>query len=290
MDNLSINLTAISPFVRYVRSFTIEPGTPFTDVVPYDYRLLYIVEGKGRMKIGGNLYHAFKGCLFLWRPGVQYSYLPDEAHPFFIYAVNFDFTSRHACAVSPISPDRAELFDPENITETVNFTDFPLFNAMVRLEDMAYVEHTLLEMISEYMTRKIFCVQKLQGIFTALIYEIARIASVGALSHKTGGFTADEMIDYLQQHYSEEITNETLGKRFNFHPAYISRLMQRHTGMPLHRYLIRYRVLVAVNLLQSTGCSVGEAATKVGFTDVNYFSRCFKKYTGTRPSHYISGG
>jgi AraC-like DNA-binding protein len=57
----------------------------------------------------------------------------------------------------------------------------------------------------------------------------------------------------------------------------------KNTGYSLRQYLIRYRINAAFNLLQTTDMSITDISLKVGFSDINYFSRCFKKILGVRP-------
>jgi AraC-like DNA-binding protein len=46
------------------------------------------------------------------------------------------------------------------------------------------------------------------------------------------------------------------------------------------------RLLYAKDFLAEESTSVSEAAYKCGFEDVNYFSRFFKKHTGSSPTAY----
>ena len=51
-------------------------------------------------------------------------------------------------------------------------------------------------------------------------------------------------------------------------------------------YVIEIRILNARNLLVQTNQDVAEIAAKVGYTDLKYFSRIFKKMTNLTPSEY----
>jgi AraC family L-rhamnose operon transcriptional activator RhaR len=67
-------------------------------------------------------------------------------------------------------------------------------------------------------------------------------------------------------------------------------MLKRQTGMPLHRYLLKYRLSVAMNLLQTTRLAVSEVAAQSGFADSNYFCRCFKRQWGRSPGAFRGGG
>lgn len=56
------------------------------------------------------------------------------------------------------------------------------------------------------------------------------------------------------------------------------------TGMSISIYIRTYRLNKALVLLQTTQQSISSIAYKVGFSDLAYFSRCFKDQFGRPPS------
>ena len=96
----------------------------------------------------------------------------------------------------------------------------------------------------------------------------------------------DKVIDYLGRHYSEDISNGSLGERFGYHPNYLNQLFVRYTGKSLYKYLQDLRILKAVDLLQETDLPVSEVAISVGFKDIPHFSRYFKQKTGYNPTDF----
>ena len=93
----------------------------------------------------------------------------------------------------------------------------------------------------------------------------------------------DVIIDYIQNHYGEEITNQTLGELISYHPYYINRLMRNTTGTTLHQYLLNFRIDVAKRLLITSEISISDIVTQCGFKIFSYFSNCFKAKTGYTP-------
>ena len=286
MNIIQMKLCEINPYVRYSHCFPVEPGTSFVKVVPYDYRLLYIADGNGFIKIGGKEFAASEGCVFLWRPGMEYSYLPNIGRPFTIYGINFDFSMRHSSIDYPVILDRADDFDCKKIIEIVNIIDFPASNSVFCMKHMQAGKHISLAMNKEYRTRRTFFDGKLRGLLLMLLTGIIRSTAISEAAGSHAMAKTDAVIAYIQEHYDKELTNSDISREFNFHPAYISRMMNRCTGMSLHRYLIRYRISIALNLLQTTSFSVSEIAEKAGFSDFNYFSRCFKRYLGQSPRNF----
>ncbi len=63
-------------------------------------------------------------------------------------------------------------------------------------------------------------------------------------------------------------------------------LFKAHTGLPPYRYQLKIRLERARDMLENTTISVNECARAVGFTDVSYFCRIFRKWMGHPPGYY----
>ncbi len=70
---------------------------------------------------------------------------------------------------------------------------------------------------------------------------------------------------------------------------YLNRAFKRATGLSVREFRDAQR-LAAARLALRRGLSVGAAAAEVGFVDLNYFCRWFKKGTGLTPGAYRAGG
>jgi iron complex transport system substrate-binding protein len=97
---------------------------------------------------------------------------------------------------------------------------------------------------------------------------------------------AVQVITYIQEYYAEPITLDSLAEVFNFSAYHLSSLFKEYTGMSTIDYLIRFRLELATELLMTTDASVGEISESVGYKDVYYFSRIFKKRKGVSPAHF----
>lgn len=68
--------------------------------------------------------------------------------------------------------------------------------------------------------------------------------------------------------------------------GYFCRMFKKSTGRTPTDYINRIRIEKSVILLNQGICNVTEAATSVGFDDINYFCRVFKKYMKQSPTDY----
>lgn len=98
--------------------------------------------------------------------------------------------------------------------------------------------------------------------------------------------TFANILNFVNEHFSEDISIQTISRRFAVNPNYVSQLFKRQTGEKFTDYITRLKLNYACNLLKSTDLPVADVADRVGFSDYYYFSRVFKKLVGDTPSGY----
>lgn len=93
--------------------------------------------------------------------------------------------------------------------------------------------------------------------------------------------------EYLEAHYTEDISLEDVAEQVNISPQYFSKLIKKNTGFNFIDWLSMLRVKKAKELLSNSDLSVKEVCFMVGYKDPNYFSRIFKKRLGITPSDFV---
>jgi two-component system response regulator YesN len=120
----------------------------------------------------------------------------------------------------------------------------------------------------------------------SVLAQVARRLGSSAADSTASEGKIDQIIAYIHAHYAEEISNESLGSQFNYHPNYLNRQMVLFTDKSLHQYLLTYRITKAIELLETTALPVSEVGQAVGFKDFSHFSKLFKLKTGSSPSAF----
>ena len=96
----------------------------------------------------------------------------------------------------------------------------------------------------------------------------------------------DKIQKYIYNHYNDPDINLTsIAQHFGFNASYLSRRFKNETGTGIIDYLTKCRMEKAVEYAKSHTLMY-IAAQKVGINDPNYFSKCFRKYTGQTYSDY----
>lgn len=93
-------------------------------------------------------------------------------------------------------------------------------------------------------------------------------------------------MEYIENHYNEKITLETLAEKASISVSYLSNLMKKETGLSLADNINKIRIENSKKILLGSNVSIAELANTVGFTYGNHFSLVFKKFTGLMPSEY----
>ncbi|MCQ6558486.1 response regulator transcription factor [Paenibacillus mendelii] len=79
----------------------------------------------------------------------------------------------------------------------------------------------------------------------------------------------------------------SIAASIHVNPSYLSRIFTKETGSSVVTYLTKCRMLKAKELLDSGFQNLTYLAEQIGFTDTQYFSKCFKKQFGLPPSRFI---
>ncbi len=93
-------------------------------------------------------------------------------------------------------------------------------------------------------------------------------------------------LNYIDFHYMEPLSLESLADRFTINKNYLSSRFHREVGMTVTDYINQTRVRRSVKLLEKSDLSMQAVAEQCGFTDANYFTRVFKKINGVSPNEY----
>jgi len=96
----------------------------------------------------------------------------------------------------------------------------------------------------------------------------------------------NNVLQFIESNYERDITLEELAELVQMSPNYLSGLFKKEMQQNYADYLVQYRIEQAKELLLGTYLKTYEVADKTGFTNHSYFSRAFKKITGSSPREF----
>lgn len=273
----------INPYVRYARMLELTPQSHFATVVAVDSRLLYNVSGSGSVIVKGHRYMMSENSLIIIGAGIEYKIEAPTTSVVYC-AFNFDYTRRSAHLSLPIRPCALGEFDRSMLTDPSYIEDYPIFCDVMYLEKITTVAKKLSSAVAEYSKRLLYGDMKTGHILAQCLAECASCNSSSCSEYENE--ITDKLVAYIHDNIGSELSNKIVGEHFDYHPNYISFLIKKATGMPLHRYLIHIRLARAASLLENSFLSIGDIALACGFCDTAHFSSCFKQRFGVSPSSY----
>ena len=93
-----------------------------------------------------------------------------------------------------------------------------------------------------------------------------------------------EIITYLNQHFSEDVSLDDLAQRFFLSKYHLCHIFLAGTGLTVHQYITNKR-LTKVDELAENGIPIQEAALQAGFNHYSSFYRSYKKKYGYSPKN-----
>ncbi len=123
-------------------------------------------------------------------------------------------------------------------------------------------------------------------------YELLGLLYRYCLSENPAAAAYDErlrnVIDYIEEHFCEALSTYDLSRMFGYSEAYFCRRFKSVTGLTPVMYIQILRLEKAQRMIRKNDLKISEISSDCGFSDISYFSRCFKKQFGITPSEYAS--
>lgn len=110
--------------------------------------------------------------------------------------------------------------------------------------------------------------------------------SVQAIKLKELSYPVYYCVDYVKSHIRDKIKLDSIAKKLQISPGYLSALFKEQYGVNFSSYVIAEKIEEAKKLVNFSDETFSEIAFQLSFSDQSHFSRSFKKYTGYTPLQY----
>jgi YesN/AraC family two-component response regulator len=154
------------------------------------------------------------------------------------------------------------------------------------------IKETLKCIIAKYTEKKNGYELQLLSLMYRIISELFENQITRSLSKRNAellgksraGF--QRVLEYIESNYESEIKLSYVAKLAEMSKGYFCTGFKQTTGKSFTDYLNLFRVEKAAILLKQNKSRITDIALSVGFEDMSYFCRIFKKYMGQAPSFY----
>lgn len=253
--------------------------SPFT-------RLFYVTKGNAEIYHSNLKFELKPGYMYLVPSYVYNRYKCEEYHE--QYYVGFFEEIRHGLSMYNLKRFTYEI----KVTEA----DVILFKRLLKInpnrrvlnsDPKAYVhdEKVMLSFNTENERLSSDLYLETSGILAILFSRFIKEGSL-VLSKEVGSLALDKVLFYIANNLHKQITITELAEYCNLNRDYFSRIFNQKFGVRPNMYIQQRRIERVQFLLLTTQDSLKKISEKVGFDNFSYFSRTFKKITGSTPASF----
>lgn len=243
------------------------------------YEVLIFVRGHARFQVEGKIYPLQSGDIILTSPSEIHQVLLDDVQiPYerFVLWIHPEFIERASEFLNGIS--LSGCFGKASASRIHRF--HPGYSQM---ESIRSCMDRLVELDSSIPHQKALSDLLLTEVLVLL--NNARTLVDEDISDCSFNLRINEIIAYINEHLSEDLSLEALSSRFFISRFYLTRQFKEYTSLSLHKFILSKRLLAARRLIeQGTGCL--QASVECGFANYSHFSKAFSTAYGVPPSKW----
>ena len=278
-EECPINLSRVDRRHNKSHAFDLTETEHFHDFV----EVVFILNGHGTQVLEGNEYQVRAGDAFVLQ-GNQKHYFKDAGS---VEIVNLMFDGiRNKQMIN----ERVKLLEGYKALFILepNFRAKHHFKNMLRLtrDELASIEVILNTMFLEQEHKNDGYEIILQNRLEELIVLLSRHYSNIKTTKAKALLRISKVIDYIEDNYQKDIYIDALSEMAFMSKRNFMRVFKGAVGLSPINYLKQVRLQKARFLLRETNRQISEISYLCGFTDGNYFIKCFKKTYGTTPNKF----
>lgn len=231
------------------------------------YHLAYVVSGSAVWTVDGEEYPAAAGTCVNVPPKVAHC-MATGGEPCEIYEVKYN-VSRPALS--------REIRNQEKV-----------FQGDALLKE-------LIAAIYDYGSSRTVQARRASNSFlVSLIYQITKCTNKQGEPAQAGNFMNTESfspstrmaVKYIDQNYMNDISLEMMSAATGYSRNYICTVFRKDCGFTVSTYLNYVRVFRAAEMIAYGDYTLQQICTAVGFNDLSYFTKTFRKIVGVPPGQY----
>jgi two-component system response regulator YesN len=130
-------------------------------------------------------------------------------------------------------------------------------------------------------------IQKMNFLYEVIDYvEDQMIQIIKAIGNSTCESILSDILHYIDLNFRKNLKLETIAAVFGYNSAYLGKVFTKNMGENFNSYVDKVRINYAKELVLEDRLKVYEIAEDVGYKNLDYFHRKFKKYVGYSPAEY----
>ena len=242
-------------------------GYPWSLHLHKSFEFVFVEKGSVNATVGKDEYTVSEGNSLLIYPYELHSFSADKDTLYFVAVFSLDLCESFYNHTQRFSPD-TRLFTLEKAT-----VDYLKNHIMTPIDDFS--EFAKVSDVPFFYIKS--CLYALCADF---------INSVSFTERARNTQLINEILNYIEENFHENITLKSLSDAISYDYHYISRIFNETFGINFKLLVNQYRCEKAAILLMTTRRTVVDIALSCGFQSVRSFNRVFSEYSSFTPSEY----
>ena len=226
--------------------------------------IAYAQSGGASYTVGEDTFQLKKGNVLFIKEGATYRGNADVENPWTFFGIGFSIETGDAQTEKLLS-------------ELPN---------VFRSSDSSQMAANFAELYRVWSTKSTGYLIKCRSLILDIIYMLLSDEFRRGKSSAHYG-KIEEIVDMMRENCDKTYSLDELCKISGLSSSHFRMLFKEMTGLSVVQFQNRLKIDRAKDLILSGNCNVTEAACAVGFSNVYYFSRMFRKLTGKNPSEYL---
>ncbi|WP_162463353.1 AraC family transcriptional regulator [Paenibacillus psychroresistens] len=297
-EQMDVDFSNLAPYVRFVQKYEGDDTYKLPRRIIYDYEIVLVLQGKWIYTIDNQGYEVNAGDMLIVPPYIQHSCYVPKGESIQYYAIHFDL----------VYLGKKFDFSADEIYNSVDYQHIDFVPVDDELTERPLVEFSEVKLPYWVQLKEPFLVvshfQEALTTFTEKPY--GYMISLRCTMLKIIGFILKELttsngvdkqhshqeevtatIQYMYEHLTEEIDFNDIAHSLFLSPNYFRTLFKQATGKSTVEYLTSIRLEKAKALMQAGNLTIKAISEAVGYNDLQYFSKTFKKFEGLSPKGYV---
>lgn len=252
------------------------------------FELVYVLEGRGLHRIGAAAYPIRSGDVYVISPHEPHAYYPENGDVLRI--VNLLFLP----AIVPEallkcgalnSLDRLLYIEPllreeAHWAHRLNLQGAAAYRVEALLREMQAEQHAEAAGY-EIVLRNLFCT-----LLVLLSRSYEQLAQHSPPEWSQRHEVVEAALRYIELHHTEALSLDRIARHAAISPSRLAHIFKQHTRRSILHYLHEYRIGRICDGLLRTNQPISELALSMGYGDLSFFGRVFRRHVGCSPTQY----
>ena len=240
---------------------------------------VFVSSGSAVFTIEAKTYTVTAGDIIIVPKNTNYFAITEDCCEYFFFHFSGEI-EKNTMSLPPLNPQVTFSFElPENLQKTIFFE-------LKTSDKVAYEKiYNCIMSCMEYRFNLNYINRLLIDTeFYKILLFLGGVTEKGASVFPT---TLEKMLRFIEINLTKPLSLSDLCDYFGISEPYASRLFKKHLNMTATEYINNKKLFYACELIRNTNMNINEISAYLGYSDVSYFSKIFKKKFGKSPKNYF---